>query len=387
MAERGYLVIADITGYTAFLNDSELEHAEDSLKDLLDLLIDQTKPPLVISRLEGDAVISYSPEASFLQGQTMVEIIENTYVRFREARQRMRLNTACPCNACQNIPNLDLKFFVHYGTYALQNMANYTELVGRDVNIAHRLLKNNIKEETGISAYAAYTEAAVDALGIHEFLVEMQEHIEEFPDVGEVKLYVEDLLPVWQRESKRRRVFVDVEDAFFVTETEIPAEPPLVWDYFTKPEYRTIMMGSDSMDVTDKIAGRTDEGAVYVCAHGDTKVLQPVLDWRPFEYYTYEMSMPGGLSVIVTTRFIPVEGGTRVVGLCSKPRGSIVARNLAKLAGGRAQSNTQKSYDALREVIIKELESGISVRPEASSVPSDQVTAAAQASLAEAGAD
>jgi len=58
VAERGYLVIADITGYTAFLSDSELEHAEDSLKDLLDLLIDQTKPPLVISRLEGDAVIS-----------------------------------------------------------------------------------------------------------------------------------------------------------------------------------------------------------------------------------------------------------------------------------------------------------------------------------------
>ena len=45
MAERGHLVIADITGYTAFLSDSELEHAEDSLKDLLDLTIGQTKPP------------------------------------------------------------------------------------------------------------------------------------------------------------------------------------------------------------------------------------------------------------------------------------------------------------------------------------------------------
>ena len=66
MAERGYLVIADITGYTAFLSDSELEHAEDSLRDLLDLIIEQTKPPLVISRLEGYAVISYAPEASFL---------------------------------------------------------------------------------------------------------------------------------------------------------------------------------------------------------------------------------------------------------------------------------------------------------------------------------
>jgi uncharacterized protein YndB with AHSA1/START domain len=387
MAERGYLVIADITGYTAFLSGSELDHAEDSLKDLLDLLIDQTKPPLVISRLEGDAVISYSPEASFLQGQTMVEIIENTYVRFREARQRMQLNTTCTCNACQNIPNLDLKFFVHHGTYVLQNMANYTELVGNDVNLAHRLLKNHIKEETGVSAYAAYTEAAVEALGIHEFVDEMQEHTEEFPDVGEVKLYVENLEPLWQRESIRRRVFVDPEEALFVTETEIPAEPPLVWDYFTKPEYRTVMMGSDSIEINDKNAGRTDEGSVYVCAHGDALIPQPVLDWRPFEYYTIEMPMPGGLKVKITTRFIPTETGTRVLGLCSEPEGSMIARNIAKLVRGQAATNSQKGVDALREIIMKELEAGTAVRPEASSVSEEQVSAAAQASLAEAGAD
>jgi hypothetical protein len=112
-----------------------------------------------------------------------------------------------------------------------------------------------------------------------------------------------------------------------------------------------------------------------------------VLDWRPFEYYTYELPMPGGLSVIVTTRFIPTETGTRVLGLCSEPQGSIIARNVAKLARSRAQSDSQKGVDALREVIIKELGSGAAVRPEASSVPPDQVAAAAQASVAEAGAD
>ena len=60
MAEQGYLAIADITGYTAYLNESELEHAQDSLSTILNLLIDQTKPPLTISRLEGDAVISFA---------------------------------------------------------------------------------------------------------------------------------------------------------------------------------------------------------------------------------------------------------------------------------------------------------------------------------------
>lgn len=386
MVERGYLVIADITGYTTFLSDSELEHAQDSLKDLLDLLIEQTKPPLVISRLEGDAVISYAPEASFLQGQTMVEIIENTYVKFREARQRMRLNTSCTCNACQNISNLDLKFFVHHGTYALQQMGNYTELVGNDVNVAHRLLKNHIKEQTGVSAYAAYTQAAVNALGIHEFVDEMQEHVEEFPDVGEVRLFVEDLEPVWQRESKRRRVFVDPEEALFVVETEIPAPPTLVWDYFTKPEYRMIMMGADSMEVAEIKAGRLDEGAVYICAHGEAKYPQAIVDWRPFEYYTYESPMGPGLSGTITTRFVPIEGGTRVIGLCGRLQGSIIARNMAKLHRGKTVSDTKQGVDALREIILRELEEGTTVRSEASMVPSEAVIAAARDSLAEAGA-
>ena len=387
MAERGYLVIADITGYTAFLSDSELEHAESSLKDLLDLLIDQTKPPLVISRLEGDAVISYAPEASFLQGQTMVEIIENTYVKFREARQRMRLNTSCTCNACRNIPNLDLKFLVHHGTYVLQQMRSHTELVGSDVNMTHRLLKNSIREKTGIGAYAAYTEAAVRALSIGEFCLEMQTHKEMYEHLGEVLLYVQDLEAVWQGERERLRVFVEPEEALFMVETEIPAEPPLVWDYFTKPEYRMILNGADSMEVGNKTSGRLGDGAVYYCAHGDAKISQAVLDWRPFEYYTYETEVGPGLSGKITTRFIPIEGGTRVIGMFGMLRGSFVARKVAGLMRGKVAAEIQEGVDALREIIIRELESGAAVTPEATSVPADQIAAAARASLAEAGAD
>ena len=72
--QSGFLLIADITGYTAYLSKSELEHAEDSLRTLFYLLIEHTQLPLVISRLEGDAVISYAVDGSFLQGQTLVEM-------------------------------------------------------------------------------------------------------------------------------------------------------------------------------------------------------------------------------------------------------------------------------------------------------------------------
>ena len=43
--QTGYLVIVDISGYTAFLSQSELEHARDSLNSLLGLLVEYTRRP------------------------------------------------------------------------------------------------------------------------------------------------------------------------------------------------------------------------------------------------------------------------------------------------------------------------------------------------------
>ncbi len=77
-ASQGFLVVADITGYTAYLSHSELEHAQDVLKTLLGLMIDHTKPPLVLSGLEGDAVLSYTIDSDRFEGQAFVEMIEQT---------------------------------------------------------------------------------------------------------------------------------------------------------------------------------------------------------------------------------------------------------------------------------------------------------------------
>jgi sulfate adenylyltransferase subunit 1 (EFTu-like GTPase family) len=81
---EGYLFISDITGYTRYLSESELEHAQETLAALLELLVENTGPPLVISRLAGDAVISYGLRGDFFQGQTFIEKIEDTYITFKK---------------------------------------------------------------------------------------------------------------------------------------------------------------------------------------------------------------------------------------------------------------------------------------------------------------
>jgi hypothetical protein len=65
--KQGFLLIADIAGYTGYISQSELEHAQEILQTLLEVLIKNTRPPLIISCLAEDALISYSQQDNFFQ--------------------------------------------------------------------------------------------------------------------------------------------------------------------------------------------------------------------------------------------------------------------------------------------------------------------------------
>jgi hypothetical protein len=383
MPEKGYLVIADITGYTAYLSQSELDHAEGILTDLLNALLENTKPPLVVSRLEGDAVISYAPEGSFKQGQTLVEIIESLYAGFRLTRERVRLNSTPTCQACINIPNLDLKFFVHFGTFKLQHVGTHTELVGPDVNLVHRLLKNTITEKTGLSAYAAYTQAAIDALDIADISAPMKSHTESYEHFGQVKMAVQDMHAVWEQTRHWHHVVVEPAEAVAIVEREYPLPAPIVWDYHTQPEYRTLIHGSDRQTLANLTAGRAGPGTIYHCAHGNSEILQTILDWQPFEYYTFERpSFLPGTSNTFTIRFAPTENGTRVTDLAGRTKGPLVGRALndmfLRLVGRRVMRAGQA---ALVQRIEEELAAGKAVRPARVEMSEEQVQAAVAASL------
>ena len=173
MASTGYFVVADITGYTAFLTQSELDHAEDILNALFKAQLDYFQPPLILNGFRGDAILAYVPEGGFVQGQTLLETLENIYFAFIDLREKMRQNTTCTCKACRNISNLDLKLFVHHGQYLLQKMGDREELLGADVIVVSRMMKNDVEERTGVRAYALLTEAATDAMKLGDLCAEM----------------------------------------------------------------------------------------------------------------------------------------------------------------------------------------------------------------------
>ncbi len=345
-AQKGFLIIADITGYTAFLSSSELEHAEDSLWSLINLIIKHTKVPLVISRLEGDAVISYAEEGSFLQGQTLVEMIEAIYVAFKRAIELMVLNTSCTCNACRNIPNLDLKFFVHFGTFMLQKLPTYTELIGTDVNLVHRLMKNTITERFNLKAYVVYSQAAVDALGIQEIAETMSAHAEEYAHFGTVELFIQDMQAVWERDKERSRILVEPDEAKLMVEYDFPISPVFMWEHVTGPEFKAILTLSNSANIDQKKKGRIDSGSAYLCAHGKSVTPQTIVDWQPFEQYTTHNPIAQGVFCYWTTLLVPTESGTKVMMLTGKAQdGNGIVRWLINLFG----------YNYVRKVTLKGL--------------------------------
>lgn len=344
-AQSGTLLIADITGYTLFLSESELEHAQEILSTLLELLLSHTRPPLTVSRTAGDAVISYalapSAAGAALQGQTFVELLEDTYVAFRRAIELMILNNTCRCAACANVGALDLKFFVHHGIFGLQTLGGHVELVGSDVNLIHRLLKNHVVETTGIRAYTVYTVAAVEALGLGEMAAAMTPHAERYDHLGEVRLFVQDMRPAWEARQATPSVDIPPDQVLVTVERDYPLPPHLLWDALSRPEYRAVLLSAVSQTIGDRQAGRIAPGTEIHCDHGHRVTRQRILVWRPFEMILSEDTTPvPGVTCLVRLRLTPTATGTRLEMAFSRGRGGAINRRVMDVVGRRMLPGT-----------------------------------------------
>jgi hypothetical protein len=189
--QKGYLVLADITGYTFFLAKTELEHANIAISFLLEAILGKMGAALTIAKLEGDAVFAYVEESKLPAGRSLLEMIDQTYYAFRDQAETLHREATCPCKACQAIPTLDLKFMVHYGDFIFQQVAGIKDLVGSDVNLVHRLLKNRVGESTGWRGYALFTLQGLNSLRADKkAFVQLSESYEH---LGEVETYVMDM--------------------------------------------------------------------------------------------------------------------------------------------------------------------------------------------------
>jgi uncharacterized protein YndB with AHSA1/START domain/class 3 adenylate cyclase len=308
---RGCLLIADITGYTDYLRDTELEHAQDVLADLLETIIDGIEPPFTLSKLEGDAAFAYV-SSSEMSAPMLFDTVDAAYFAFRHRLRDIVQSTTCTCDACVLIPRLDLKFFVHEGEYVIRRIARSEELTGSDVVLLHRLLKGAAGQTVGSDAFAVYTSGTLEALGVDAEKLGFLPFTESFPDMGDVAVFVQNLEEQWAQEQDRTRVFVTEGEALGQLEIVFSAPPPVVWEYFTDPQMRLEwQLGLTSID--ENVDGRRGVDTVNHCAHGSATNIQRVVDWRPFSSFTtVDETESSPVVVTLTSDFTPVDEGTLV---------------------------------------------------------------------------
>lgn len=192
---RGALLLADISGYTGFLQGVTDAHraliveadepppAYAVLSNLLDAMVAAVEPTFRLAKFEGDAIFAVA-DGELAHGTAVVDCLRACYASFRSRLATAGSQWTCTCAACARIGSLDLKFVLHHGTYVAQVIAGREEFLGPEVNVVHRLLKNHARDLVGSVPYALVTDDAIAALAIPtDGMVAAREAYDDMPPI------------------------------------------------------------------------------------------------------------------------------------------------------------------------------------------------------------
>ena len=148
------LFIPDISGFTHFVKNTEINHGRHIIQELIDIIIHEGSKIFQVAEIEGDAVFFYSIDKVL----TLAEIEEKARHMYHAFHQHLLLyeqKRICNCGACSTAINLKLKFITHAGEITLVDFAaDKGKPYGEAVIAVHRLLKNKI----GIKEYLLFSD-------------------------------------------------------------------------------------------------------------------------------------------------------------------------------------------------------------------------------------
>lgn len=146
---QSFLFIPDISGFTNFVQTTEVEHSQHVISELLEILIASNTQKMQLAEVEGDALFFYK-ENNIPSQEKLLAQIETMYTAFYGHLHLLEKNRICPCNACAMAPQLELKIVAHCGTIQYLNVQGKKKPFGQPVIETHRLLKNSINSNNYI---------------------------------------------------------------------------------------------------------------------------------------------------------------------------------------------------------------------------------------------
>src|ERR1700730_6399604 len=268
MATEGTFVLADIGGYTRFLNGVGIEHAKEVTEHLLNRLIKSTERNWKVANVMGDCVFFYSETTA--QPSDTYRLLRALHEEFQDAQFDIASGSTCRCGACDRTEDLSLKFVVHAGEYDVQNIGGRKELIGQDIIVATRLLKNSVPAREYVIATPAAAGVAEAAGGTP------QKGRDELESIGPMEYSYVDLGPVRDAYQKSKAFHVTPEISNLTVVGEINAPAHVVWEAAHKLEKRKLWQVTISK--MEHIQGEPDAvGEVHSCVHGSKKFVHATI--------------------------------------------------------------------------------------------------------------
>jgi hypothetical protein len=187
--QEGALVLADISGFTAFVTVPEIEHGPPLIAALREAVIGEISPPLEIREGEGDAVFALGPDGVLAPRQGLIEVLEGAFAAFRHRREELAADESCGSAACRSVGSLGLKIVVHHGRFLRQEVGGRNQVAGPDVILTHRLLKNDVADR----AYLLLTERARQWAEVDPEAIGLRAHLERYEHRGDVRCFVKEV--------------------------------------------------------------------------------------------------------------------------------------------------------------------------------------------------
>jgi len=301
--QEALFFIPDISGFTSFIYDVEIEHSAHIISELLEVLLEANQLELQVSEIEGDAILFYRLGKPSSQSE-LARQAEIMFLNFHQHLLHYKHNRICQCGACSTAHRLTLKFIAHHGKLTTRRIQAHRKLFGPDVILAHRLLKNSIP----VDEYLLITESIPSDIAQTESSWSFENGKDNYERIGQVD-YRYFPMRFLRKKVPHKSLPVDYKNygELFSVSRKIPSSlnsvHRMVTDVDLKPKWyfgvRAIRREQNKLDVV---------GSIHKCILPlgaiDLEIASQKVEEGVIEYVEKTRDIPwiGPLTIIITMR-------------------------------------------------------------------------------------
>lgn len=180
------ILIPDISGFTEFVNNTEISHSQHIISELLELLIKSDHLDLDVAEIEGDAVL-FIKEGSVPSVNDLIDQAEKMFLQFHRHLKQYDLQRICNCGACSTASGLSLKIIAHARELSFTTINQVRKPFGPGLITAHRLLKNSIPGHEYLLFSNHFAKEIDSADFSSRSWVKFSKGVTEYKDLGKIQ--------------------------------------------------------------------------------------------------------------------------------------------------------------------------------------------------------